>query len=344
LAVPAVQTVASGVLFRNDILLKDGAALEKLAAIDTVVFDKTGTLTLGRPMLLNVQEVGTHALSLAAGLASASRHPLSRAVCAAAERAGVAAAAATNVEEHPGEGLSGQIDGKPVRLGSRVWAGIEAETDGADTEFVLAHDGRRTVFTFADELRGDAVAAIDALKAGGIAVAILSGDREAAVASAARALGIETWQAAMTPQQKLAHVESLRAAGHKVLMVGDGINDAPALAAGFTSMAPSSASDIGQTAADTVFMGDGLSALLKARDIAIRANRLMRQNFALAIGYNVFAVPVAMLGHATPLVAAIAMSTSSMIVVANALRLDVWRPRRPPSNPAAARHHKEVMA
>jgi Cu2+-exporting ATPase len=159
------------------------------------------------------------------------------------------------------------------------------------------------------------------LKSDGLRIEILSGDREVAVSRAASALGIEHWQAGVTPQQKLAYVQSLKGAGRKVLMVGDGLNDAPALAAGHTSMAPSSATDIGRTAADTIFMGESLIPLLVARDVAIATQRLSIQNFALAVGYNFLAVPIAMLGFASPLIAAAAMSTSSIIVIANSLRL-----------------------
>ena len=150
---------------------------------------------------------------------------------------------------------------------------------------------------------------------------ILSGDRAAAVQRTAERLGIELWQAGVTPQAKLAYVNALKEAGRKVLMVGDGLNDAPALAAGFTSMAPSSASDVGRNAADTIFMSESLMPVLVARNVAIATHQISIQNFTLAVGYNVLAVPLAMLGFASPLIAAIAMSTSSIIVIANSLRL-----------------------
>ena len=186
------------------------------------------------------------------------------------------------------------------------------------------------IFTFEDELRPDAASVIAKLKAEGLRVEILSGDRETPVSRAASALGIEYWQAGVTPQQKLAYVQSLKEAGRKVLMIGDGLNDAPALAAGHTSMAPSSATDIGRTAADTIFMGESLLPVLVARDVAIATQRLSLQNFALAVGYNVLAVPIAMLGFASPLLAAVAMSTSSIIVIANSLRLGLFFRRQEP--------------
>ena len=149
----------------------------------------------------------------------------------------------------------------------------------------------------------------------------LPGDREAAVSRVAAATGIDHVVARATPQAKLAYVEALAKAGRKVLMVGDGINDAPALAAGFTSMAPATASDIGRTAAETVFMGESIGAVPSAIAVSTAAQAIARQNFTLAVGYNVLAVPLAMAGLVSPLVAAVAMSTSSIIVIANALRL-----------------------
>ena len=210
----------------------------------------------------------------------------------------------------------------PTRLGSRRWCGLQENGSQGLPEFVLAQGAKMSViFTFEDELRPDAASVIDKLKAEGLRVEIFSGDREAPVRRAAKALGIEHWQAGVTPQKKLAYVQSLKDAGRKVLMVGDGLNDAPALAAGHTSMAPSSATDIGRTAADTIFMGESLKPLLVARDVAIATQRLSIQNFVLAVGYNFLAVPIAMLGFASPLIAAVAMSTSSVIVIANSLRL-----------------------
>jgi len=189
-------------------------------------------------------------------------------------------------------------------------------------EFVFRRGARPpVVFQFEDRMRSDAAATIARLKERGLDVHLLSGDREAAVRRVAEDLGIESavWRA--SPQAKLAYVETLGKAGRKVLMVGDGINDAAALAAGFTSMAPSTASDIGRTAAETVFMGESILPVATAIEVSSRAQRVAKENFMLAVGYNVLAVPLAMAGLVSPLVAAIAMSTSSIIVIANALRL-----------------------
>ena len=323
LAVPAVQVVASGRLFRSGVMIKDGAALEKLSAVDTVIFDKTGTLTLGQPELVSPLIIDARDLSIAAGLAQASRHPLSRALLRHASQRGIAPAHVDAISETPGKGLAGTCNGKPVRLGSRSWCGIDAPLrDLGLLEFAFQLGSQSaTLFEFEDQLRPGAAATIAALKARGLDIHLLSGDREAAVTRVGEALGIAKARARATPDVKLAYVEALGHAGRKVLMVGDGINDAPALAAGFTSMAPASASDIGRTAAETVFMGDSATAIAATIDIASRSQRIAKQNFALAVGYNILAVPLAMAGLVSPLVAAIAMSTSSIIVVANALRL-----------------------
>jgi len=327
LAVPAVQVVASGRLFRSGVMIKDGAALEKLAGVDTVIFDKTGTLTKGEPALVSPLMVSTDTLALAAGLAQASKHPLSRALVREVVRRGLQPAAVADIAEHPGLGLSGLHAGEQLRLGSRAWCGME-ETgeDHGLLEFAFRRGARPPVlFQFEDRLRPEAAETVAALKEMGLSVRLLSGDREAAVARVAQAVGIESavWRA--SPQAKLAYVDALSQAGRKVLMVGDGINDAPALAAGYTSMAPSTASDIGRTAAETVWMGEQASAVSRAIKVSRRTQRIAKENFVLAVAYNVLAVPLAMAGLVSPLIAAVAMSTSSIIVIANALRVGLGR-------------------
>ena len=324
LAVPAVQVVASGVLFRNGVMIKDGSALERMADVDTVIFDKTGTLTMGEPKLSERGPVSIESLAVAAGLAAGSAHPLSRAIVKAVEERGIEPETVTGVVEHPGRGLSGTWRGRSVRLGSLEWCGVrdEAALSSDMPQLALAVEGRQpVVFSFTDTLRPDAAETIRRLKAAGLRVEMISGDREGPVRAVAEELDLDGWKAAWSPQQKLAYVEGLAEAGRKVLMVGDGINDAPALAAGYASMAPSTASDIGRTAADMVFVGASLRAVWLAREVSVRSRRLMTQNFVWAIAYNVFAVPVAMAGLASPLFAAVAMSASSIIVVANSLRL-----------------------
>ena len=329
LAVPAVQVVASGSLFRNGVMIKDGAALEKLSHVDMVIFDKTGTLTLNEFHLVEPKIIPTEILSVAAGLAQSSRHPLAQGLFQHVRQAGIMPANVADVREIPGEGLAAYWQGSAVRLGSRHWCGLTDEDESNLPEIVFQRGASQPiVFRFEDQLRPDAKAVVDGLISRGIQVEILSGDREAPVAHVAKALGIQHYQAKATPQVKLAYVEGLARAGRKVLMVGDGLNDAPALAAGFTSMAPSSASDIGRTTADSVFMGESLLPVLVAQDAAVKAQRLAKQNFGLAIAYNLFAIPVAVLGFASPFFAAIAMSTSSILVVSNALRLSFMLGRR----------------
>ena len=325
LAVPAVQVVASGRLFRSGVMIKDGAALEKLGGVDTVIFDKTGTLTRGEPAMVWPSLASTETLALAAGLAQASKHPLSRALLREVARRGLTPIEVNNLTEHPGQGLAGTFAGEQLRLGNRAWCGAdEAGEDMGFLEFAFRRGAKPPVlFQFEDQIRSDAAATIAGLKQMGLAVHLLSGDREAAVNRVAHAIGIANPVSRASPQAKLAFVDALTKAGRKVLMVGDGINDAPALAAGYTSMAPSSASDIGRTAAQTVFMGESISAVAEAIAVSRRTQAIAMQNFSLAVGYNMLAVPLAMAGLVSPLVAAVAMSSSSIIVIANALRVGI---------------------
>jgi Cu2+-exporting ATPase len=323
LAVPVVQVVAAGRLFQNGIMVKDGSAMERLAEIDSVLFDKTGTLTVGRPRLTNRGEASPDHLTAAAGLALHSRHPLSLALVQAADRARDFDA----VTERPGEGLEAVTAEGTWRLGNRRFATGEGETTAdariAASEVVLSLDGRALqAFLFEDSARPGAARAVSDLARAGFQTVVLSGDRAAVVKDLAARLGIADWRAELTPRDKAEYCTEAEKARHRVLMVGDGINDAPALAAAHVSMAPATAADIGRQAADFVFLHEGLEAVPLAIEISRRAGRLIRENFALAIGYNIFAVPVAIAGYATPLVAAVAMSTSSMIVVLNALRLN----------------------
>jgi Cu2+-exporting ATPase len=317
LAVPAVQVLATGRLFRAGILLKSPTALERLATIDTVVFDKTGTLTEPRLSLVPGGE-DPAALTQAATLAAASRHPLARALCQAVPTA----AAATGVIEHPGEGLSLTAAGGDIRLGSRRFCGIGPAVPVSGPELWFARPGEAPVaFRFAESLRADAAAVAAALRARGIRVAVLSGDRRGAVAAIAEAAGIDDATAETDPVGKVAVLQDMARNGARVLMVGDGLNDGPALAAAAVSMSPSSAADITQNAADLVFQGCKLAPVLLAIDTARRARRLILENLTLSIGYNLLAVPLAICGLVTPWLAALAMSSSSLLVIANSFRL-----------------------
>ncbi|SFB37946.1 Cu2+-exporting ATPase [Rhizobium sp. NFR07] len=321
LAVPVVQVVAAGRLFRNGIMVKDGSAMERLAQVDSVLFDKTGTLTLGRPKLINAAEIPVSILSLAAGLAAHSRHPLSRAICSA-----VAGPFPLfdDVIEIPGSGLEARRGDSLYRLGNRRFAcGDQRMGEGTNLEVVFSRDGIEiAAIRFEDALREDAASAIHTLAEKGMGLGLISGDRTPTVRALAGQLAIADWMAEVSPKGKADHCAALTRKGHRVLMVGDGINDAPALAAAHVSMAPATAADIGRQAADFVFMHESLNSVPIAIDISRRAGKLIRENFALAIGYNIIAVPIALAGYATPLIAAVAMSTSSIIVVANALRLN----------------------
>ena len=315
IAVPVVQVVAAGHLLRRGILVTSGTAFERLAAVDTVVFDKTGTLTEGRPSLLPGAWTEEE-LRAAAALAVASRHPLARALVAASPPV----APAEGVVEHPGRGLERTTAEGSVRLGSAAFAGAPA---GQGMELWLSRPGCPPVrFAFADALRADAAETVGALAARGLEVELLSGDRAPAVAEAAGACGIGRWTAEVAPEGKIARLEALRASGRRPLMVGDGLNDAPALAAAEASIAFASGSDVAQAAADVVVQGRGLAGVVETIETAHRAQAAIRQNIGLSIAYNVLAVPLAVAGMATPLIAAIAMAASSLTVILNALRVE----------------------
>ncbi|MFA7429261.1 MAG: heavy metal translocating P-type ATPase metal-binding domain-containing protein [Rhodospirillaceae bacterium] len=320
LAVPVVQVIATGRLLRRGILLKSATALERMIDIDTVVFDKTGTLTMGHPVLDRTSGSWSDAdLRLAAGMAVSSRHPLARAI------AGVTVAPVMDgVEEIPGQGLRAVTTDGEIRLGSRSFCnaeGIDVPPASGPELWLARPDHAPVRFTFSDSPRPDAAEVVATLRRRGLHVELLSGDRTPAVQAVAEALGITRWAAECTPEAKCARLAELRREGRKVLMVGDGLNDAPALAAADVSVSPSTAVDVSQTAADVVFQGHKLGPVVEVLTVARKADRLVRQNFALSLIYNVFTVPLAVAGFVTPLIAAVAMSTSSVVVIVNALRL-----------------------
>jgi Cu2+-exporting ATPase len=321
LAVPAVQITAAGRLFRKGVLVKSGAALERLAEADTVVFDKTGVLTKGRPELVQGDPL---AIAKAAPLARGTRHVLGRALAAAAGPGPVAA----DVTEVAGEGVEAVIDGQVSRLGRASFVG--ARSAGRETElWFKAGDEPPVCFTFADALRPEAAATVAALKARGFVIEILSGDTADAVATAAREAGVEHWRAALLPAQKAEALDDLARRGRKTLMVGDGLNDAAALAKAHASMAPGTAADASQNAADLVFTDDDLASVVLAVDVARAARRRALENFAFSAAYNLIAAPAAMAGLVTPFIAALAMSGSSLVVTLNALRMTGVGKRRP---------------
>jgi P-type Cu2+ transporter len=322
LAIPTVQTVASGAMFKAGVLLNSGDAIERVAEVDHVIFDKTGTLTLPDLEVVNAAGVPEFLLELAGQLALSSHHP----VAAAVARASNAKTPLTGAIEEPGQGVRAMVGGIEARLGRPSFCGAEkiaadrADLDPAASVVAFSFGDEKYVFSIRQALRRDARAIIEGLTRRNIAVEILSGDREAAVRSAARELGVHQWRAAVTPADKIARIDQLKRDGYRVMMVGDGLNDAPSLAAAHVSMSPISAAHLSQATADLVFLGKPLAPVMAAIDFSRKALSLMRQNLWLAVGYNILAVPIAISGVVTPLIAAAAMSGSSILVMLNALR------------------------
>jgi Cu2+-exporting ATPase len=322
LAIPAVQTVASGALFGSGVLLNSGDAIERMAEVDRVIFDKTGTLTLPELDVANAAAIPADVFELAGRVALSSRHP----VAAAVARAAGAKSPLPDIEEVPGQGVSGMVDGVEMRLGRPSWCGADEtanlilQSDPEASVVAFRHGETRHVFAVRQRIRPDAAKVVAELNRMGLAVEIVSGDREPAVRAAALTLGVHQWRAEVTPVDKIARIDELKRHGHKILMVGDGLNDAPALAAANASMSPVTATQMSQAVADAVFLGEQLAPVEAAIAVSRKARRLMRQNLWLAVIYNALAVPIAVAGLVTPLIAAAAMSGSSLLVMLNALR------------------------
>lgn len=320
LAVPAVTTAASGRLFRRGLLIKHATALERLAEVDTVVFDKTGTLTEGAPELTNLTDFPAQALSVALALAQGSSHPLSTSITAAARAIDTVPAQLQDITEVPGYGTEATWQGRRVRLGRAAWVG--AQQGDHTAAFLSLGDGATPqAFHFTDALRPGAEQAVQALQAQGKRVLLISGDSTRPVETLAIRLGINDWQAQALPENKSDRITQLTAQGGRVLMVGDGLNDTAALAAAHVSISPASALDAARVASDIVLLGRDLAPIAEACVTAKRGTKRIRENFQIATLYNILAVPLAAAGFATPLIAALAMSTSSIIVSLNALRL-----------------------
>ena len=318
LAVPAVHVVTSGTLFRAGVLLNGGHAVERLADVDTIVFDKTGTLTLPDDRVANAADYPPAIVEIAARLARSSRHPLARALA----RQAPTGAVYDGAREEAGAGVAAVVDGVEARAGSAAFCNVDAgavpETGVSTICFRRGDDV--AVFRVRQTLRIDAVEVFSILRARGYAIEIVSGDSERATQGVAAALGVSEWRGGAKPADKVARLAQLKAEGRKPLMVGDGFNDAPALAAAHVSMSPVSAADVAQAAADAVFLGEKLAPVARALEVSRLARRLMRQNLTIAVVYNGIAVPAAIAGYVTPLIAALAMSCSSLIVTLNALR------------------------
>ena len=251
-------------------------------------------------------------------MAANSRHPLSRALV----RACPSVRAAQGVNEVPGCGLTLPTPDGEVRLGRRNWCGVKDNIQTDKPELWLVRPGRKPLrLQFSDTLRPDATDIIATLKGQGLDPELLSGDLHSVVADVAKTADIEHWQAQALPSDKVARLEHLKQSGKQPLMIGDGLNDAPALATATVSMSPSSAADISQNAADIVFQGERLQPVIEALQTARRADALVKQNIGFSFLYNAITIPLAMAAQVTPLMAAIAMSSSSLVVIVNALRL-----------------------
>jgi Cu2+-exporting ATPase len=334
LATPAALTAATGSLTRLGLLTTRGHALETLARATHFIFDKTGTLTHGKMSLLEVVPLGAltrpQCLRLAAALEHASEHAIARALSAAVEGDDQALAASETLNL-PGSGVEGVIDGRRYRLGRPQFAAelgggampdaALLQRNGATTVALADESGWLALFVLGDTLRPDAAELVAGLTRRGKAVVLLSGDQEDAARQVARELGIQLVRAAMTPQGKLDYVRELQCEGAVVAMVGDGVNDAPVLAAADVSIAMGGGTQVARASADMILLSEHLPHLLSGLDIAVRTQRIIRQNLAWAFAYNLLAIPLAALGYITPWMAGIGMSASSLLVVLNALRL-----------------------
>ncbi|UFS65125.1 cadmium-translocating P-type ATPase [Paracoccus denitrificans] len=321
LAVPAVVTAASGRLFRRGMLIKDGTALERLAEVDAAVFDKTGTLTMGVPQLVSLDPIPTDARPVALALAQGSGHPLSQALAQALRETGTEPAALQDLREVPGHGISGVWQGREVRLGRADWLGARHGEATLSASWLSLGQGAPIRLEFSDRLRPGAEACVARILASGRRVMLLSGDAAPVVQDLARRLGIEEWRAGVTPVEKAEALRRLRQEGLHPLMVGDGLNDTAALTEAHVSISPASALDAARTASDMVLMGSDLAPVAEALELARSARARIKENFAISLVYNIVAVPIAIAGFATPLMAALAMSLSSISVTLNALRL-----------------------
>jgi len=329
LATPVALAAATTRLARLGLLVTRADAIERLARADTVIFDKTGTLTGNSTGVVDVKLSTTisreQALAMAAALERGSAHPLAEAFRPHQD----AHLCADALSEFSGRGVEGRIDGMRWRLGRREFVEALSPVPGsartnetaATTLYLGSELGLAAEFEVGVPLRADAAAAIEELRAMGFTVIIASGDSRGAVMGAARSLNISRAHARLAPDDKIQLLQELRAAGHRVFMIGDGINDGPVLAAADVSCAMGQGSAIAQSASDLLLVHDGLATLPRAVAAARRALRVMRQNLAWALAYNLAAVPLAALGYVSPWLAALGMSLSSLGVVLNARRL-----------------------
>ncbi len=316
LSVPAVHVAVTSNLLKRGILLKNATAIERLVEISHIIFDKTGTLTTGKFKLLNQPSAAQ--LNLAANIAKHSLHPL----CVSLQNHIKENLDLHNISEKSGAGMTCTYQGKTIKLGSRLFCQVKDETTPSNSELWLKKgDNKAVPFYFEDAIKDDAPWTISMLKRLSPHITLLSGDNEKTVKNVADAVHIENYKSLQTPQQKHSELENLKQQGIRTLMVGDGINDAPALAEAYASMSFSNASHISQNCADIILQSPHLIDVYHTLRLAQKAHSAVKINFALSLGYNSIAIPLAMMGYITPLYAALFMSASSLMVMLNALRL-----------------------
>ncbi len=332
LAVPVAHVIAASRLSAMGVLMKDGSALERLAEIDEVAFDKTGTLTTNLAVVDSAMIPSGKLSQVAKALGLRSVHPAAKAL--AKSIAEMPYLGLEGLHEIPGFGVEGTVEGRLARLGRQAWVSeiaspYHSSLPAEGMAFAMA-GSPIFILPLREELRAEAGATLQNFSAAHIPSTILSGDSRGAVETISNLLGADIAKSGLKPGDKLNFLKARADAGHKVLMVGDGLNDAPALAAAHVSMAPATASDTGRQAADFVFVRDSLMAVWNAYRVAKAAQRVVKENFGLAILYNVIAVPLAVSGALNPLIAAAAMSSSSILVVANSMRLYLLNTRSSP--------------
>ncbi|MGY4025846.1 heavy metal translocating P-type ATPase [Aeromonas rivuli] len=323
LATPTALTSATAHLTRTGILLRRGHVLDILTRANRVVMDKTGTLTTGEVRLAAIQLLGNQdearCLAIARALESQSEHPIARAFRAPGE----VLLATRDIQPVIGHGVAGLIAGQSYRLGSARWLGISPDEEVPGLSVYLADDkGPLARFLLEDSLRPDALALIQAFKAAGLKTTILTGDGSAQADEVARTLGVDELVKGVTPDGKLAYLKACEARGDISIMVGDGINDAPVLAGAHASFAMAGGTDLAKNSADAILLADDLTRMLEARTLALRTRRIIKENFAWSIGYNLLVLPLAASGWLPPYLAAAGMSLSSLIVVTNSMRLN----------------------
>lgn len=327
LATPTALTSATAHLTRSGILLRRGHVLDVLTRANRIVMDKTGTLTTGNISLVGVQplaELGEdECLAIARALEAYSEHPIARAFRSKGADDAVLLAA-SGVTPVIGHGIEGRIAGKHYRIGSARWLGLSDKQNAAQGLAIYLADETRPLarFTLADTVRADAGALIQAFKTAGLQTTILTGDSSPQADTVARELGVDELVKGVTPDGKLAYLKARETAGDISIMVGDGINDAPVLAGAHASFAMAGGTDLAKNSADAILLADDLSRLLTARTLALRTRRIIQENFAWSIGYNLLVLPLAASGWLPPYLAAAGMSLSSLIVVTNSMRLN----------------------